>query len=282
MTTTESADGSRTDRPAAEHIGSLEPDGIEVRRLRKVFSSGGSGTGFAAVDDVSFTVAQGQTLGLIGESGSGKSTTGRMVLGLETPTSGRVFVGGVEITALRGAQMREFRRRLQIVFQDSGSAFNPRIPVGEQIRRGLLLHRLAPPAQAAENVVAMLERVGLTAHQYDRYIHEFSGGQRQRLGIARALITEPEFLILDEPTAALDVSVQAQVLNLLKDLQAERGLTMLLITHDLALVEFMCESAVVLSQGRIAESGPVDRILSRPDSDVARALLDSVLEPGAA
>lgn len=264
---------------ATNVVGPLEPHGIEVRKLHKVFSVGSGGQEVVAVDDVSFTVAPGTTLGLIGESGSGKSTTGRMVMGLEKPTSGQVFIGGVETTALGSAEMRKMRQQLQIVFQDSGSAFNPRIRVGDQISRSMLLYGLGSASEAKRRTLELLERVGMSTAQYDRYIHEFSGGQRQRLGIARALVNQPSFLVLDEPTAALDVSVQAQVLNLLKDLQSEMGLTMLLITHNLALVEFMCESAVLLDSGRIAESGPVDRILSSPSSPTTKKLLDSVLEP---
>ncbi|WP_349826839.1 ABC transporter ATP-binding protein [Brevibacterium litoralis] len=253
---------------------------IEVTGLRKVFP--GAGGGVVAVDDVSFTVPAGQTLGLIGESGSGKSTTGRMIMGLEKPTAGSVTVGGTDITTLSSGELRVFRKTIQMVFQDSGSAFNPRLRVGDQIARSFLLHGMGTKEEARTATLAAIERVGLLPDQYERYIHEFSGGQRQRLGIARALITRPTHLVLDEPTAALDVSVQAQVLNLLKDLQAENGLTMLLITHNLALVEFMCESAVLLSKGRIAEEGPVDDLLRNPSTETTRTLIDSVLEPQAA
>ena len=236
---------------------------VAVRNLTKVFTvrgDDGKRAEFVAVDAVSFDVPRGQTYGLIGESGSGKTTTGRMVLGLEKPTSGSVTYDGNELVGLSDLDMRKYRKHIQIVFQDSGSAFNPRRSVGAQIAYPLTLFRMASPAEAKAKVLDLLDRVGMLPSHYDRYIHEFSGGQRQRLGIARALVTDPDFVVLDEPTAALDVSVQAQILNLLKDLQRERKLTMLLITHNLALVEHMCEHAGVLDHGKLVESGPVDRL----------------------
>jgi peptide/nickel transport system ATP-binding protein len=166
-----------------------------------------------------------------------------------------------------------------MVFQDSGSAFNPRRSVGAQIAYPLKHFQAATAADARKKTLDLLDRVGMLPSHYDRYIHEFSGGQRQRLGIARALISDPDFVVLDEPTAALDVSVQAQILNLLKDLQRERELTMLLITHNLALVEHMCEHAGVLDDGRLVEVGPVDRLLSNPGTAITRKLVDAVLEP---
>ncbi|WP_299560650.1 ATP-binding cassette domain-containing protein [uncultured Mycolicibacterium sp.] len=255
---------------------------IRVRNLTKVFpvrgADGRRGT-FTAVDSVSFDIGRGETFGLIGESGSGKTTTGRMVLALEKPTSGSVTFDGNELVGLSDLDLRRYRRDMQIVFQDSGSAFNPRRSVGEQIAYPLKLFRIASGTEARRLVVELLGRVGLAASHYDRYIHEFSGGQRQRLGIARALITDPQFVVLDEPTAALDVSVQAQILNLLKDIQQERRLTMLLITHNLALVEHMCSTAGVLDRGRLVEYGPVDDILRTPATDITRKLVDAVLEP---
>ncbi|SNS81620.1 ATP-binding cassette domain-containing protein [Rhodococcoides kyotonense] len=257
---------------------------VAVRELRKVYKVRGEkkgATDFVAVDSISFDIAKGETYGLIGESGSGKTTTGRMVLALEKATSGSVHFEGNDITTMTELDMRRYRKRMQIVFQDSGSAFNPRRSVGAQIGFALERFRMASKGETRLRVLDVLSRVGMEAAHYDRYIHEFSGGQRQRLGIARALITDPDFLVLDEPTAALDVSVQAQILNLLKDLQQERDLTMLLITHNLALVEHMCDQAGVLDHGRLVESGSVDELLTTPKTAITRSLVDAVLEPTA-
>lgn len=261
---------------------SLDNRLIRVKDLKKVFAvrgEDGKRADFVAVDSVSFTITRGQTFGLIGESGSGKTTIGRMVMGLEKPTSGSVTFDGNELVGLSDLDMRRYRQQIQIVFQDSGSAFNPRRSVGAQISYPLKRFRNTPPAQARTITLELLDRVGMLPSHYDRYIHEFSGGQRQRLGIARALVSDPDFLVLDEPTAALDVSVQAQILNLLKDLQRERTLTMMLITHNLALVEHMCEHAGVLDHGELAEVGPVDQLLTNPGTDITRKLVDAVLEP---
>jgi ABC-type oligopeptide transport system ATPase subunit len=261
---------------------SLENRLIRVKDLNKVFSvrgEDGKRAEFVAVDSVSFTITRGQTFGLIGESGSGKTTTGRMVMGLEKATSGSVTFDGNELVGLSDLDMRRYRQQIQIVFQDSGSAFNPRRSVGAQISYPLKRFRNTPPAEARKATLELLDRVGMLPSHYDRYIHEFSGGQRQRLGIARALVSDPDFIVLDEPTAALDVSVQAQILNLLKDLQRERKLTMMLITHNLALVEHMCEYAGVLDHGKLVESGPVDQLLTNPGTDITRRLVDAVLEP---
>lgn len=255
---------------------------VSVTELTKVFAvrgENGKRSGFAAVDSISFDIVRGETFGLIGESGSGKTTTGRMVMGLEKPTSGSVTLDGNELVGITDQEMRRYRQRIQMVFQDSGSAFNPRRSVGAQIAYPLKRFGGQSSAEARTKTLALLERVGMSASHYDRYIHEFSGGQRQRLGIARALVTDPEFIVLDEPTAALDVSVQAQILNLLKDLQQERDLTMLLITHNLALVEHMCEHAAVLDRGTLVEVGPVDGLLTNPRTDITRKLVDAVLEP---
>ncbi|MCS5713184.1 ATP-binding cassette domain-containing protein [Herbiconiux sp. CPCC 205716] len=255
---------------------------LEVRDLHKSYPAKkglGKHVDFVAVDEISFEIERGETWGLIGESGSGKTTTGRMVMALEKPTGGVVTLGGVDVTRMAGTELRRFRKRMQIVFQDSGSTFNPRRSVGDQIAFSIVRHGVVESDRTRSRVVELLERVGLTEAHYDRYIHELSGGQRQRLGICRALATEPDFLLLDEPTAALDVSVQAQILNLLKDLQAERGLTMLLITHDLSLVEYMCNRAGVLDKGKLVEQGDVDDLFTHPRSAVTRTLLDAVLDP---
>src|SRR5882757_6636504 len=255
---------------------------IAVSELKKVFAvrdENGKRGEFVAVDSISFTIERGETFGLIGESGSGKTTTGRVVLGLAKPTSGSVTFDGNELVGLSDLDMRRYRHHMQMVFQDSGSAFNPRRSVGAQIAYPLKHFQAASAADARKKTLDLLDRVGMLPSHYDRYIHEFSGGQRQRLGIARALISDPDFVVLDEPTAALDVSVQAQILNLLKDLQRERKLTMLLITHNIALVEHMCEHAGVLDRGKLVETGPVDRLLSNPGTAITRKLVDAVLEP---
>ncbi|CAN5874502.1 ABC transporter ATP-binding protein [soil metagenome] len=261
---------------------SLDNRLVRIKDLKKVFSvrgEDGKRAEFVAVDSISFTITHGETFGLIGESGSGKTTTGRMVMRLEKATSGSVTFDGNELVGLSDLDMRKFRQRIQMVFQDSGSAFNPRRSVGAQIAYPLTHFRIASAEQARKKTLDLLDRVGMLPSHYDRYIHEFSGGQRQRLGIARALVTDPDFVVLDEPTAALDVSVQAQILNLLKDLQRERKLTMMLITHNLALVEHMCEHAGVLDHGKLVESGPVDQLLTNPGTDITRKLVDAVLEP---
>lgn len=253
----------------------------DLTKLYRVTGEGGKKADFKAVDGISFDVLKGETYGLIGESGSGKTTTGRAVLGLISASSGTIHLSNDEITGMSAAQLRPLRKHMQIVFQDSGSAFNPRRRVGAQIGYALKKFGLSPESEIEDRVIQILERVGLDAMHYDRYIHEFSGGQRQRLGIARALITSPEFVVLDEPTAALDVSVQAQILNLLKDLQQERGLTMLLITHNLALVEHMCDNAGVLDHGKLVEAGVVDELLHNPRTEITKKLVDAVLEPEA-
>jgi ABC-type oligopeptide transport system ATPase subunit len=257
---------------------------IQAQDLRKVYrkpSLLGSGNEFVAVQGATFDIARGETFGLIGESGSGKTTIGRMLLRLIEPTSGYVGFDGYDVTHLPVKPMRRLRQRMQIVFQDSGSAFNPRRAVGEQVAFPMRQFKLCPEREVRDRVVELLEHVGLRADQADRYPHEFSGGQRQRLGIARALASEPEFLLLDEPTSALDVSIQAQILNLLQQLQEERSLTMLLITHNLALVQHMCDRAAVLDHGELVEMGPVDEIFHAPKTEVTTRLLDAVLEPTA-
>ncbi|MFV0533107.1 MAG: dipeptide ABC transporter ATP-binding protein [Cumulibacter sp.] len=255
---------------------------IRVRELRKEYPIG-RGKSFTAVESVDIDIERGESFGLIGESGSGKTTIGRMMLGLVDSTSGVIEFEGNDITNIGSGRDKGFRRslrqRTQIVFQDSGSAFNRRRSVGEQIAFGMTQFGLCEPKMARERTFELLERVGMQPAHYGRYPHEFSGGQKQRLGIARALASEPEFLVLDEPTAALDVSVQAQILNLLKDLQAERRLTLLLITHNLPLVEFMCERAAVLNHGEIVETGAVDDMFQNPRHAITRTLVDAVLEP---
>jgi oligopeptide/dipeptide ABC transporter ATP-binding protein len=232
-----------------------------------------------AVVNVSFAIPHGATLALVGESGAGKSTVARCVVRLEDPDAGRIEFDGEEITAARGAALRGLRRRVQIVFQDPYGSLNPRMRVGAAVREPLTVHRLARGADADARVVALFEEVGLDASLRDRYPHELSGGQRQRVGIARALAVGPELLVLDEPVSALDVSVQAQVLALLRDLQAERRLTYLFVAHDLAVVRQMADRVAVMYRGRVVEDASVDGLFADARHPYTRALLDAVPTP---
>ena len=216
-----------------------------------------------AVDGVTFDVPRNTIVGLVGESGSGKTTTGRALLRLFAPTAGRILFDGQDITNLSEKQMLPWRRRMQIVFQDPYASLNPRMTVSEILGEALDTHKLAQNRRAAR-IGELLERVGLNADHARRYPHEFSGGQRQRIGIARALAVEPDFIVADEPVSALDVSVQAQVLNLLQDLQRDLGLTMLFVAHDLAVVDYLCDEVVVMYLGRVMERGPTSEVYARP------------------
>jgi len=253
---------------------------VEVRDLVVRFESGGMLRGpkrvVHAVNGVSFEVFAGETLGLVGESGSGKSTIGRTILKLEQPTAGSVRFAGTDVLALEGRELRALRRRMQIVFQDPYGSLNPRMRIGDSVAEGLEIHQLVPTREIPARVAALLGEVGLDPSYARRYPHEFSGGQRQRIGIARALAVDPGFIVCDEPVSSLDVSIQAQVLNLLADLQRARGLAYLFIAHDLAVVRQLAHRIAVLYFGRIVELADATTIVSAPRHPYTRALLSAV------
>jgi len=254
---------------------------LSVRNLRKEFPirkgvfarQVGS---VKAVNDVSFDVARGETLGVVGESGCGKTTTGRTILRLIEPTSGEVRFEGRDVRSMGTSELRALRREMQIIFQDPVSSLNPRMTVGAIIREGLTIHELAEGAAAVARVRQLLEEVGLRAEYSNRYPHEFSGGQRQRIGIARALSVEPKFIVCDEPVSALDVSVQAQVINLLGDLQREHDLTYMFIAHDLSVVEHIADRVAVMYLGKVVELATSDDLYREPLMPYTQALLSAV------
>jgi oligopeptide transport system ATP-binding protein len=232
-----------------------------------------------AVDDVSFHVRAGETLGLVGESGSGKTTTGYCVLQLLKPTDGTVIFNGKNLTKISRADMRQVRRDLQVVFQDPYASLNPRMTVGDIVSEPLLVHDIGDRSSRRRSAEQLLEVVGFNPDFINRYPHEFSGGQRQRIGIARALALNPSLIVCDEPVSALDVSIQAQILNLLKDLQAEFGLAYLFIAHDLAVVRTMSDRIAVMNRGEIVEEGPAEEVYTNPQDPYTQALLAAVPVP---
>ena len=253
---------------------------VRVSGLTKIFPGGSrlfsrNRRGVRAVDRVSFTIDRGEVMGLVGESGSGKTTIGRCLVRLMEPTSGTVLVDGMDVMRLSRRDLTTLRRTAQIVFQDPYSSLNPRLRVGSAIREVLLTHRIVTPAEADDRVAELFTKVGLDPGWADRYPHQFSGGQRQRISIARALALNPAFIVADEPVSALDVSIQAQILNLLMDLQEEFSLTVLFISHDLSAVRDVCDRIAVLYLGRIMEIGPTRELIASPAHPYTRALFSA-------
>lgn len=254
---------------------------LEVRNLKKHFSlSQGflsrDKTSIKAVDGVNFKIKEGETLGIVGESGCGKSTTGRMILRLLDPTEGEIFYKNKNIFNLSKKEMKKLRKEIQIIFQDPFSSLNPRFKVYEILREVLLLHKIVTKGQVQSKVIELLEAVGLGRQHMDRYPYEFSGGQRQRIGIARALAVNPTLIICDEPVSALDVSIQAQIINLMKDLQKERNLTYIFISHDLSVVHHLCDRIAVMYLGKIVEISDKIKIFNEPKHPYTKALLSAI------
>ena len=256
---------------------------LDVRHLVKEFTRRRgllrTGSTVRAVDDVSFSIATGETFGLVGESGSGKTTTGRCILRLIEPTSGDVVFKGEDVLRFSRSRLRQARRQMQIVFQDPYSSLNPRMRVGEIVEEPLVIHRIGTRAERRERVAELFALVGLDPSQLARYPHQFSGGQRQRIGVARALALNPSLIIADEPVSALDVSVQAQVVNLLMELQQRLHLTYLFIAHDLRLVRHICTRVAVMYRGRIVELGATESLFAAPAHPYTQALLSAIPVP---
>lgn len=252
---------------------------VTVRELVKHFPVEGSDDVVRAVDGVSFDIIRGETLGLVGESGCGKSTVGRCLLRLIEPTSGQITFDGRNVLSLRGNELRQLRREMQIVFQDPYASLNPRMKVGDIVGEPLVIHKIGTKTERRERVAELLRRVGLDPNYRSRYPHEFSGGQRQRIGVARTLALNPKLIVADEPVSALDVSVQAQVVNLLQDLQQEFGLTYLFISHGLAVVEHISTRVAVMYLGRIVEVAAAAELYARPLHPYTQALLSAIPVP---
>ncbi len=250
---------------------------VSVRDLAKDYVS--RGTKLAILRDISFDIGKGEVVGLVGESGSGKTTIGRSILRLVEPSSGSVRFDGTEMTKLGAGDLRRMRPRMQYIFQDPFASLSPRMTIGEILTEGLKIQRIGNRLERLDRATAALEQVDLPADAINRYAHEFSGGQRQRLGIARALALGPEFLVADEPVSALDVSIQAQVINLLRGLQQRLALTMLFISHDLAVVEYLCDRVIVLYLGRIMEVAASADLYAWPRHPYTRALLSAIPSP---
>ncbi|MEF9933924.1 MAG: dipeptide ABC transporter ATP-binding protein [Clostridium sp.] len=257
---------------------------LEVKNLKKYFPIkkgllGNKISYVKSVDDISFTINKGETLGLVGESGCGKTTTGRTILKLYEPTAGDIIYNGVNLSPLSSGQMQDYRKKMQMIFQDPYASLNSRMTVGDIIGEPIDIHKIAKGQERKDRISYLLERVGLNSEHANRYPHEFSGGQRQRIGIARALAVEPEFIVCDEPISALDVSIQAQVVNMLEDLQSELGLTYLFIAHDLSMVKHISNRVGVMYLGNMVELAESNELYSNPLHPYTQALLSAIPIP---
>jgi peptide/nickel transport system ATP-binding protein len=257
---------------------------LEIRDIRKYypirqgFLSRHAGE-LKAVDDVSLEINEGETLGLVGESGSGKTTLGKVIIRLEEPTEGEVLFRGSNIFSLEGDELKNYRRQVQMIFQDPSASLDPRMTAGDSIGEALLIHGMEDEDERMRRVGELLKKVGLETGDYSRYPHEFSGGQKQRIGIARALALRPGLIIADEPVSALDISVQAQILNLLSELKSEYRLSLLFIAHNMGVVRYLCDRVAVMKAGRIVEEGGVEEVFTEPQNPYTKALLKAAPVP---
>ncbi len=269
----------------AEQFIEAKPDLIRVEHLTKHFPVHGGvlqrvTAQVQAVDDVSFTIRQGETLGMVGESGCGKTTIGRTMLRLTEPTSGRMEFAGRDVFNLNSKELKDIRRNMQIIFQDPYASLDPRLPIGDSVMEGLKIHNIGKIKDQYDDTITILKKVGLEEYHARRFPHEFSGGQRQRIGIARALALRPQFIVCDEPVSALDVSIQSQVLNLLKDLQKEFGLTYLFIAHNLSVVEHISDRVAVMYLGKMVELASREGLYLNPLHPYTKALMSAIPIPG--